>query len=72
MEIWQQDNNIDVLARVGEYVLLIEDKTGTGDHGNQLERYYQLVLGGKTTAGKVAGEEFIFPIYLKTENSVSL
>ena len=68
VEIWQQDNNIDVLARVGEYVLLIEDKTGTGDHSDQLERYYQLVLGGKTAAGEVAGEDFILPIYLKTEN----
>ena len=68
VEIWQQDNNIDVLARIGEYVLLIEDKKGTGDHSDQLERYYQLVLDGETVAGEVAGEEFIIPIYLKTEN----
>ena len=68
VEIWQQDNNIDVLARIGEYVLLIEDKKDTDDHSDQLERYYQLVLDGETGAGEVAGEEFIIPIYLKTED----
>ena len=66
-EIWQQDNKIDVLVRIGDYVLLIEDKTGTGDHSNQLDCYYKLVRCGKTAAGKVPNEENIIPIYLKTE-----
>ena len=66
-QIWQQNEGIDVLARIGDYVLLIEDKTGTGDHSNQLDCYYKLVRCGKTAAGKVPNEENIIPIYLKTE-----
>ena len=68
VEIWLQDNKIDVLVRIGNYVLLIEDKTGTGDHSNQLETYYNKVLKGETKAGKVSGMEHIIPIFLKTEN----
>ena len=64
---WLQDNNIDVLSSIGEYVLLIEDKTGTKDHSDQLNRYYKKVLEGKTEAEKV-GKENILPIYLKTGN----
>lgn len=67
IEIWQQDNKIDVLARIGEYVLLIEDKTGTGDHSGQLKSYYEAVSNGKTKARKV-DEGNIIPIYLKTGN----
>ena len=68
-EIWQQNNSIDVLARIGDYILLIEDKTGTKDHSNQLEEYYQKVLEGNTSASEnPVEEEFIIPIYLKTGN----
>ena len=43
-EVLRQENRIDVLARVdGRHVLLIEDKTNTGAHGNQLEEYLSLV-----------------------------
>lgn len=66
-EIWRQDNNIDVLAKIGEYVLLIEDKTDTGEHSGQLERYYKLVKNSETQAGDV-DEANILPIYLKTGN----
>ncbi len=68
VEIHQQDQGIDVLARVKgkeEHVLLIEDKTGTKDHGGQLERYYKAVLSGETKLGKVSSCR---PIYLKTGN----
>ncbi len=68
VEIHQQDNGIDVLARVKgeeEHVLLIEDKTGTKDHGDQLERYYKAVLNGKTALEEVSN---CCPIYLKTGN----
>ena len=67
VKVWQQDNSIDVLARVGDYVLLIEDKTGTGDHSNQLKKYYDVVSAGDSAAGKV-DEGNIIPIYLKTGN----
>lgn len=67
IEIRQQDHSIDVLARINDYVLLIEDKTSTGDHSGQLKRYYEAVAEGKTGLGEV-GEKNLFPIFLKTGN----
>lgn len=67
IEIRQQDHSIDVLARINDYVLLIEDKTSTGDHSGQLKRYYEAVAEGKTGLGEVS-EETLFPIFLKTGN----
>ena len=67
-KILRQERSIDVLARIdGEHVLLIEDKTGTKDHGKQLQRYYDDVLGGGTKFGKVP-ERYLHPVYLKTGN----
>ena len=64
----QQDKSIDVLARVDpDYVLLIEDKTGTKDHGGQLKRYYKAVIEGRTKL-KSVNPENVYPIYLKTGN----
>ena len=70
VEIYQQDHGIDVLTRVHEkdgtkHVLLIEDKTDTRDHGDQLNRYMQVVQSGETSLGLV--REF-WPMYLKTGN----
>lgn len=48
-------------------MLLIEDKTGTSDHGGQLKRYYDHVVGGRTKLKSVANE-CLYPIYLKTGN----
>ena len=67
VKIWPQDNSIDVLARIGDYVLLIVDKTVTREHSNQLKKYYYIVSGGDSAAGKV-DEVNIIPIYLKTGN----
>ncbi len=68
-EIHQQDRSIDVLARINDkHVLLVEDKTGTKDHGRQLERYYNEVIEGRT---KLVGEVLeinLYPLYLKTGN----
>ena len=67
-KILRQERSIDVLARIdGEHVLLIEDKTGTKDHGKQLQRYYDDVLGGGTKFGEVQ-ERNLYPVYLKTGN----
>lgn len=67
-EVLQQEQKIDVLARVnGQHVLLIEDKTGTAAHGEQLERYWEAVHGGKTPFGKV-DDEYLYPIFFKTGN----
>ena len=68
VEILQQDHSIDVLARInGRQVLLIEDKTHTGDHSDQLKRYYEVVVEGKTGLGEVS-EENLYPIFFKTGN----
>ena len=48
-EIHPQDRRIDVLARINrKHVLLIEDKTVTKDHSEQLSRYYDDVVKGGT------------------------
>ena len=66
--IYKQEKSIDVLARVSpDHVLLIEDKTGTSDHGDQLRRYYDHVINGDTQLGNVSKEK-VYPIYLKTGN----
>lgn len=62
IEVVKQDNNIDVLCVVNEeYVVIIEDKIGTKNHSNQLERYLEDVKGRGYDMGK------ILPIYFKTE-----
>ena len=64
----RQERNIDVLAGVdGRHVLLIEDKTDTGSHDGQLERYRTLVLEGETALGQVAWND-LYPIYCRTGN----
>ena len=70
-EIHQQNLGIDVLARVRDedatHVLLIEDKTDSDEHSNQIERYYQKVLNGDSELGKVR-ESSVRSIFLKTGN----
>jgi len=63
VEIFKQDNNIDVLCIINDkYAILIEDKTRTENHSNQLARYLEDV---KKRNYK---EEDILPIYFKTED----
>ena len=67
-EVCRQQNRIDVLARVDRrYVLLIEDKTDTGAHDDQLDRYRTSVINGETAFGEVVDDD-LFPIYVKTGN----
>lgn len=64
VEVWQQRHRIDVLARInGEHVLLIEDKTDSSDHNEQLDRYYEKVEKDPKFKGVK-----IHPIYFKTGN----
>ncbi|MXW53172.1 MAG: hypothetical protein F4Z66_04135, partial [Gammaproteobacteria bacterium] len=68
VEVFQQEKHIDVLVRINErHVLLIEDKTLTRDHDDQLTRYRNLVTEGKTLLRNVNTDE-VFPIYFKTGN----
>ena len=66
-EIHQQEHGIDVLARIHDenstHVLLIEDKTHTSAHGDQLRRYRDVVAAGETSLGNVREH---WPVYLKT------
>ena len=67
-EIRQQDNRIDVLARInGQYVLLMENKTDTGRHGDQLSRGYQAVIHGETDF-RAVDEEHVRPIFFRRGN----
>ena len=59
VEIVRQSSKVDILCRInGKYALLIEDKTNTKHHSNQLAKYY------KTLKLKYS-EELIHPIYFK-------
>lgn len=47
IEIKQQYNNIDILLRIGEYYIIIEDKIKTAEHDNQIYKYeYSLIKCG--------------------------
>lgn len=72
VKLGKQTSGIDVLAWVNDkYALLIEDKTDSGTHGDQLIRYHKKVLDGKL---KLRGTRVkpcasnLFPIFLKTGN----
>tara|TARA_R110001583_G_scaffold195324_1_gene371693 strand:+ start:5238 stop:6212 length:975 start_codon:yes stop_codon:yes gene_type:complete len=61
VEVRKQDRRIDVLCIINDtYPILIEDKTGTQHHSNQLVRYLENVRG------RHYKEENILPIYFKT------
>ncbi|PCJ18479.1 MAG: hypothetical protein COB04_07160 [Gammaproteobacteria bacterium] len=61
--ISKQDDNIDVLCIVNHcYSILIEDKTGTRNHSNQLTRYFEQIQARGFAANN------ILPIYYKTED----
>lgn len=59
----KQVSGIDVLVTVNEkFKILIEDKTDSSRHDNQLVRYHEMVLE------KVVSKDNFFPIFLKTGN----
>lgn len=60
----RQWNNIDIWAEINdEYFIGIEDKTNTGEHSEQLERYQQIA----TNHYKDKSHKLVF-VYLKTGN----
>ncbi|TGE06438.1 PD-(D/E)XK nuclease family protein [Hymenobacter fodinae] len=64
VEAGRQWQGIDVWAEVnGEYFIAIEDKTNTGEHSEQLERYHKIA----TEHYKDTSFKLVF-IYLKTGN----
>lgn len=61
VEAGRQWENIDIWADVNEeYLIIIEDKTETNEHDNQLERYVE------TASGYYGSSRKIVPVYLKT------
>ena len=65
IEIKKQYENIDVLCIINDtYSIIIEDKTNTKNHSNQLKRYYEKV---KTNFSDTE----ILPIYFKTGDQSS-
>lgn len=66
VQVKKQDSNIDVLCIVNDkFAIIIEDKTHTTNHGNQLADYL-----GKIE-GRSYAKENIFPIYFKTYDQAS-
>jgi len=67
VEAGRQWNNIDIWAEINdEYFIGIEDKTNTGEHSEQLERYKQIA----TDHYKEKNHKLVF-VYLKTGNESS-
>lgn len=68
VETWRQWNHIDIIAEVNEdFVIVIEDKTNSGEHSEQLERYKDIVT--EHYQGK--NKKLVF-IYLKTGNESAI
>lgn len=66
IEVRKQDNNIDVLCIINfKYPIIIEDKTRTKHHSNQLARYLENIKGRNYE------DKDIIPIYFKTEDQAS-
>lgn len=66
VDVRKQDNNIDVLCIINDtFPILIEDKTRTKNHSDQLARYLEDVKGREFE------EKNIIPIYFKTEDQAS-
>lgn len=66
LEVGTQAEHIDVWVKMnGVAFLIIEDKTRTFQHSNQIERYGKLVADKKTESG---GNWQQLPVYVKTGN----
>jgi hypothetical protein len=64
VEAGRQWNNIDIWAEINdEYFIVIEDKTNTGEHSEQLQRYKDIA----TNHYKDKNHKLVF-VYLKTGN----
>lgn len=70
-KIKRQYRKVDVVARVNQYLFIIEDKTVAGIHGNQLQKYkldFEKYCQEKCNQEKrYQGKEFVIvPIFFKT------
>lgn len=60
----KQYKNIDILLKINNFSIIIEDKTGTNSHGDQLTRYKNLIISE-------VGEENVLAIYFKIHDQSS-
>ena len=60
-ELFKQYKNIDILLKINNYSIIIEDKTGTHSHGDQLTRYRNII------ASEV-GQDNVLAIFFKTHD----
>lgn len=66
VDVKRQDNNIDILCIVNDtFPILIEDKTDSENHSDQLSRYLEII---KSRGYELAN---IIPIYFKTRDQAS-
>lgn len=62
LKLSKQHKNIDILCRINnKFTIIIEDKTGTSSHGNQLIRYKELIVNE-------FNEDKVLAIYFKTHD----
>ena len=66
IEIKKQEQNIDVLVITPSYLLIIEDKTSTKEHGNQIIRYVEKLKDDRV----LCSNRIIKVCYLKTMDYV--
>ncbi|WP_291369012.1 MULTISPECIES: PD-(D/E)XK nuclease family protein [unclassified Acinetobacter] len=57
----KQYKNIDILLKINNFSIIIEDKTGTNAHGGQLTRYKNIIISE-------VGEENVLAIFFKTHD----
>ncbi|RFS32249.1 hypothetical protein D9K80_14855 [Acinetobacter cumulans] len=62
--LFKQYKNIDILLKINNYNIIIEDKTGTKSHGDQLIRYRNIIVSE-------VGEENVLAIFFKTHDQSS-
>jgi len=68
LDVRRQYKHMDIVITVNnEYVVIIEDKTGTADHSNQLQRYLDEIKTNGV-ADRAYSVDAIVPIYLKTRD----
>lgn len=69
VEVYKQWKNIDIWATINSNIhIIIEDKTGSGTHSNQLERYRNIALNW--SKNQENSQQMAF-IYLQTGNECS-
>ena len=67
VEIYRQWENIDLWITVNnDYHIIIEDKTGTSEHDNQLERYKKIAKEWYENEGKQDFDTHFSFVYYKT------